>query len=144
MNIVRKYKLSLIKYNSLTEKELVDLNLIFNYVKYCKENEEIINFIYNNLLNLKQVKLLEWSNREFWFKEDKCIMELNSDNCFGINYKLIWYVFETKFNYNLLQIRDLIKFIVINHYKLQNIIPVTVDEFYFSFVEKIYEHNKKN
>src|SRR6478735_12608352 len=131
MNIIRKYKLSLLKYDILTEKELSDLNIIFKEVKYSKENEEGINFIYNNLFNLKQVKLSKYSI--FYFKDDKFIFEHSVNShwiCF--NYELIWLVFEDKFNYNYQEIIQLIKGIMKQVYKLEKIIPAnyTIKECY--------------
>jgi len=125
MNIIRKYKLSLLKYDFLTKKELEDLNIIFKEVKYCKENFELIEFIYNNLLNLKQVKLKDYPNDIFYFKDDKVIFEqyLLNTTLFFVNYYLIWGVFETKFNYNYQEIRNLIKRIVEQSYKMTEITP---------------------
>src|SRR6478735_4871203 len=122
MNIVRRYKLSLLKYDSLTEKELEDLNIILKYFKFTKENFDLINFIYNNLLNLKQVELKEYPDYIMYFKNDKCIFkqDLNSP-WFEVNYDLIWSVFETKLGYN--ETSNLIKGIVEQAYKLQCTTP---------------------
>src|SRR6478735_8242485 len=124
MNIIRKYKLHILKYDSLTKKEVDDLNIIFKFVKYCKENFDLINFIYNNILNLKQVSLKYYSISNFYFKDDKYIFQhdLKSDYLY-INNDLIWVVFKNKFNYNYQEICDLIKRIVEEAYKLRNIIP---------------------
>src|SRR6478735_4947050 len=124
MNIVRRYKLSLLKYDSLTKKELTDLNIIFKSVNYCKENYELINFIYNNFFNLKQVKLEKYPDDIFYFKDDKYIFDQDlKDPWFGVNHKLIWDVFYNKFNYNYEETRDLIKDIVKQVYKLHIVIP---------------------
>src|SRR6478735_812592 len=107
MNIVRRYKLSLLKYDTLTEKELTDLNIIFKEVKYSKENYKLINFIYNNMLNLKQVKLKEYPDYIFYFKDDKCIFEHDLNSYWiSFNDDLIWYIFEIKFNLNYEEIRN--------------------------------------
>src|SRR6478735_7945980 len=124
MNIIRKYKIHLLKYDSLTEKEVEDLNIIFNHIKYCKENYEIIEFIYNNLLNLKLVRLKNYPNYNYWVKDDKIIFEHNlKDPWFGVRQDLIWSVFETKFGYNYHETSDLIKDIVKEAYKFNDVIP---------------------
>src|SRR6478735_4102556 len=99
MNIIRRYKLHILNIEYLTEKELKDLNIIFNEINYCKENYELINFIYNNMLNLKQVELKEYPNYLFYFKDDKCIFCHHLKyNWFYVNDDLIWSVFKNKFN----------------------------------------------
>ena len=145
MNIIRKYKLSLLDIETLTEKELLDLNLIFSYIKYSKENEEVINFVYSNLFNLKIVKLENFPDFLYFFKEDQCIFSYNLiDNFFGIKNDFHEKFF-TQFNYTDLQIQELIKSIIEQKYKLINIIPYKNSFYiYFNNVEKIYkyEYNK--
>lgn len=68
MNIVRKYKIHLLNINCLTKKELNDLNIILKYINYSKENEIIIDFIYNNLLNLKKYTLHKGSDTYIIYK----------------------------------------------------------------------------
>src|SRR6478735_8388399 len=107
MNIVRKYKLHLLNYNTLTDKELSDLNIIFEKVSYCKENEKLINYIYNNLLNLKTVKIKGYSNSIFLFKETECIFEfmINTKTLYYLNtYNLRYYIiylFNKIYNLNI-------------------------------------------
>src|SRR6478735_6430159 len=119
MNIVRKYKLHLLNYNTLTDKELSDLNIIFKKVSYCKENEKLINYIYNNLLNLKTVKIKGYSNSIFLFKETECIFE------FMINTKTLYYL---------------------NIYNLNIIKLCNIPSYYFEKISLIYEneYNKEN
>src|SRR6478735_3168643 len=123
MNIIRKYKLSLLKYDFLTKKELEDLNIIFKEVKYCKENFELIEFIYNNILNLKQVKLKEYPDYIMYFNDkNKNIFQRDLKyKDFYINDELIWSVFENKFNLNYKETRQLIKNIAEQTYKLSEI-----------------------
>jgi len=139
MNIIRKYKLSLLKYDSLTKKEVEDLNIIFKEVKYSKENFELINFIYNNLLNLKQVKLVKYPEYLFYFKDDNCIFKKDLySSWLGVNSDLIWKVFETKFGYNYQEIQKLIKGIVEPVYKLNKITPSSMkDRVIFDLLDKI-------
>jgi len=75
MNIIRLYKLHKTFGNFLTEKELDDLNLIFQYVNYSKENYTQIDFIYNNFFNLKVFKHDLYPNSIFYFKENNVIFE---------------------------------------------------------------------
>src|SRR6478735_403583 len=122
MNIVRRYKIHLINKECLTEKELEDLNIIFNHVKYSKENYELIEFIYNNILNLKQVKIVKYSGYLFYFKDNKCIFQQDLNyNDFYVNDELIWTVFDNEFNYKHSEIKTLIKGIVEQAYKLSEI-----------------------
>lgn len=64
MNIIRKIKLESLGYYT------------------CKDDAEkdLFQFIHDNLLNLKEVELKEYSNYKFWFKDDKCIYDLDIDN----------------------------------------------------------------
>src|SRR6478735_8012153 len=102
MNIIRKIKLNNLGYYHFTEKELSDLNMIFKFVNYSKENYEQIKFIYNNLLNLK----INFKNNEIIF-----IHNLNS-NYFYVNYNLIWLIFENKFRYTDYEINNFIESIL--------------------------------
>jgi len=126
MNIIRRYKIHLINKKCLTETELEDLNMIFNHVKYSKENYEVIDFMYNNFFNLEQVKFKKYPYYLFYFREDndKFIFrqDLNS-SWVGVNDDLIWSVFEDKFGYNYKEIETLIKSIVEQIYKLNSIFP---------------------
>src|SRR6478735_11899487 len=119
MNIVRRYKLSLLKYDFLTEKEIEDLNIIFKEIKYCKENFDLINFIYNNMLNLKLVELKEYPDYIMYFnhKGENIFQHNLKTNIFYVNYKLIWVVFKVYYNYQ--GIRDLVKGIIKQAYKIQ-------------------------
>src|SRR6478735_9095414 len=124
MNIIRKYKIHLLNIEDLTEKKLTDLNIIFKSVNYTKENFEVINFIYNNMFNLKQVKLKEYSNDIFYFKDDKIIFIYHlKDNFFSFNYYLIWRVFQDKFKYSRDKTSGLIKCIIEDAYNLSSIRP---------------------
>jgi|SRR6478735_11775260 len=118
MNIVRRYKLSLLKYNSLTEKELEDLNIIFRYINYSKENYEHIDFIYNNLFNLKEVYYKN-SNYISWFKNDKKMFEY--DLKYGMreyNKNIILYTLVRKYGYSYDIVRNLILDIIKDSYKI--------------------------
>jgi|SRR6478735_1879179 len=76
-NIIRKYKLQLLNYNTLTEKELLDLNIIFEEIKYCKENFEIIEYIYNNFFNLIERKSI--SNDIYYYNNvNDCKLSINT------------------------------------------------------------------
>jgi len=125
MNIIRKYKIHLL-FNCLVDKDLKDLNFIFELLKFRKENYELIDFIYNNYLNLVKVELKEYPNKLFYFKNNKIIFikDLNSEvilyrndliydniyfykileNCYNKNYYLLnviseWYEIEIEKNY---------------------------------------------
>src|SRR6478735_2045338 len=108
MNIIRK-----IKINSLGMYEFND------------SEKELVNFIKENMLNLKQVKLKYYPISNFYFKDDKYIFQHNfKSNDFYVNDELIWEVFKTKFGYNYQEIYNLIKGIVEQAYKLSDIIPI--------------------
>ena len=119
MNIIRKYKLHILNYNTLTEKELTDLNIIFDHVKYSKQNEEVINFIYNNFFNLKQVKAKKCPDIILYFnnKGEHIFQHNLKDNFFSFNYYLIWEYFKKQFKYSQDEISILIKCIIEDAYK---------------------------
>jgi len=149
MNIIRRYKIHLLYKEILTEKEFNDLNIIFKSVNYSKENFELIEFIYYNILNLKQVRLKGFHNFLFYFKDDECIFEQDL-NCtwFGVNNYLIWSVFETKFNYNYQEIGEFIKDIVGKAYKLNEVTPdfETINDLYRveeAYKQQLNEYNTK-
>ena len=121
MNIIRKYKLHKLFKNSLTKKEIKDFNIILKYIKYSKENYEVIEFIYNNFFNLEKVKFKGYPNKIFYFKDGKFIFEFYHEIII-VNNEL-WEIFENKFKYNNYTISYLFKFIIEKAYKL-NIIDV--------------------
>ena len=131
MNIIRKIKL-----NSL------------GYYQFTVEEQELFKFIKRNLLNLKEVQLDKYTNRKFWFKYNKLIMEYNlNHNRFGVNYNLIWLVLEDKFGYSFLESENLIIDIMKNIYKFHKITrPLFNGESKCCEIEKVYknEYNKKN
>ena len=147
MNIIRRYKIHLLKYDALTEKELTDLNTIFKSVKYCKENEEVINFIYNNLLNLKQVKLYNYPDYIMYFNDkNENIFQQSLKSNYLYTKLLIWSVFKDEFGYNGQETRKLIKGIVEQAYKLSGITTDWQFSRFFNIVEEVYkqqnEYNK--
>lgn len=119
MNIIRKYKLHKIFKNSLTKKEIRDLNIILKYLKYSKDNEEQINFLYSHFFNLEKVKFKDYPNF-IYFKEGKFIFEISNEFII-VNNELIWLVFENKFKYdNYYSISYLLNNIIEKAYKLNN------------------------
>ena len=109
MNIIRK-----IKINSLGMYEFND------------SEKELCEFIIYNMLNLKQVELKEYPNYIMYFndKEENIFQHNFKYNNFYVNNELIWSVFETKFDYNYKETSNLIKGIVEQTYKLQDITPI--------------------
>ena len=114
------------------------------YICIDDKEKELFEFIKDNLLNLTEVKLYEFSNEKYWVKENKIIFKRYLESKWiDINYVLIWKIFETKFGYNYDQTRDLIKGVVEEVYKLQNKVPYKSYE--IATIEQIYnEYNKKN
>lgn len=108
-NIVRKIRMSKIGCYNIKESE-----------------KELFEFIDNNLLNLKIKFMIDWHpNYNLYFNSaDENILQHNhmNGNLFVSN-KLIWSVFETKFNYSYKEISDLIANIVEYAYKLKDISP---------------------
>ena len=146
MNIIRLYKLHNIFDNVLTEKEINDLVSIFNYVKYTKENEKLIDFIYNNFLNLEKITLTLYPNNIFYFKNDKLILDHELDsNWIVLNLESEFYKnFGNINNYKYLKIFErLIK----NNYNIKNKHLTFISNNYINYIENIYlqqkyEHNK--
>ena len=93
MNIIRKYKLSKLKYYSLTSKESENLDILFYYIEYCKENYNLIDFIYNNFFDFIKIKLplQHYKKHIFYYKKDyKYYIAYDLNNkyifCFYIKY----------------------------------------------------------
>jgi len=146
MNIIRKYKIHLLNKETLIKKEVDDLNNIFEIVKYSKENYDLIDFIYNNFFNLKELKLKEYSNIIFYLnKDDKFVFEndLNVE-WFFVRDNLIWSILENKFNYKKYEIIDLIKDIFEDIYKIDKIKPIKLTITSPNIIEELYinEYNK--
>ena len=120
MNIIRKYKLYLLKYNTLTKKELNNLNIIFKSIKYSKENFEQINYIYNNLFNLKKVK--SHHNNIFFLKNQNVIFEYYFISRYFYMDSDLWEDFVNKFKYKNDEVNSLIKKLAEEIYKLNNVI----------------------
>jgi len=95
MNIIRKYKLNKLKYYDLNEEESYRLNIIFKNINYNKKDEELIEFIYNNFFDLKEIKLNNFQpndNCKLYFKGSKFILH------YIINNELLW-INEAFFNF---------------------------------------------
>src|SRR6478735_8994070 len=106
MNIIRKYKLHLLNFDCLTEKEFSELNIIFKYINYCCiENYEVIEFIYNNFLNLKQVELKKYKDYKFYGKDDKLIFAQDLNNSEILIDPDLWIIFRKYFSYNIFLLR---------------------------------------
>ena len=95
MNIIRKYKLNKLKYYDLNEEESYRLNIILKNINYNKKDEELIEFIYNNFFDLKEIKLNNFQpndNCKLYFKGSKFILH------YIINNELLW-INEAFFNF---------------------------------------------
>src|SRR6478735_3957092 len=95
MNIIRKYKLNKLKYYDLTDEESYRLNIIFKNINYNKKDEELIEFIYNNFFDLKEIKLNNIQpndNRKLYFKDSKFILD------YIIDIEILW-INETFFKF---------------------------------------------
>src|SRR6478735_11814526 len=83
MNIIRKYKLNKLKYYDLNEEESYRLNIILKNINYNKKDEELIEFIYNNFFDLKEIKLNNFQpndNCKLYFKGSKFILHYIINN----------------------------------------------------------------
>jgi|SRR6478735_7616318 len=114
------------------------------YYQYKDNNEkELFEFIKNNLLTLKKVKLFDEINKIFYFKDDNCIFIHDSKiNNFNLKYK-IWLIFVNNFNCTNKETKEIVSNIAKYHYKLNGI-----ESFGFLSEENIKlcenEYNKKN
>lgn len=127
MNIIRKIKLEKLGY--------------YQYIN--NEEKELFIFVKENLLNLKKVKLKDYSSKIFYFKDNNCIFIYdNKINNFNFKYKF-WLIFINNFNYTNKETKEILKSIVIYHYKLTGI-----DSFGFLNEENLklyeYEYYKEN
>jgi len=144
MNIIRQYKIHLI-FNCLTEKEISDLNTIFKFIEFHKKNYDLIDFIYNNLLNLKEIHLDEYPNHIFWFNEDRVILEYYpKKNYVGVRYN----IFPSESYQKTQENNFLIKKVLMEFYKINDVVVerLFTRDIYFiedSYRFQINEYNKK-
>ena len=77
MNIIRKYKINSLGYESFNVKELLDMNIILKYIPFIKENFHKIQFCYDNFLNLNMIKYISYYCH---IKDDKLIFYYDIKN----------------------------------------------------------------
>src|SRR6478735_3039753 len=113
MNIVRKIKLEQLGY-------------------YVCKNEKEKEFFFD----LKEIKLEEYPNSRFWFKDNKFIFEYETDpfSLFWINDD-IWIALNEK------NIHQNIKEIIKNYFKLEPINPMCRLKIYTRLIEHLYKDN---
>jgi len=127
MNILRKIKL-----NTLGYYEIID------------DEKELITFIKDNLLDLKEIKLNKYQNVRFWFKNDRCIFEYSLyKNKLSINNIDIRFYLLYLFGYDDQGIENLSKCLMKN-YILDEIILDVISGFDIALIEQEYknEYNK--
>jgi len=129
MNILRK-----IKINSL------------GYYKYNNSEKKLLYFIKENMLNLKIVELKNYPDYIMYFndKGENIFQQDLKTPWFGVNYDLIWGIIEKKFNYNYYQTRDLIKDVIEQAYKLNEVRLLTGFFTPILEVEQAYKHSMNN
>jgi len=122
VNIIRRFKIHLLNIEYLAEKELSELNIIFRYINYCKENYELINFIYNHFFNLEKSKIPHPNYNIIWINKDniKIFGENFNDGYLAFNNK-IWHIFINKFHYSFHGVDCLIKNILKDIFNIENI-----------------------
>lgn len=123
MNIVRKIRLSKLDCYQIKESE-----------------KELFDFVETSLLRLKCVRLTEYPEYDMYFNsEGKNIFQHDlKNNYLYINYNLIWLKFETDFGYNYDKIKEIVKNVAEQGYKLKNTIPFEEYPDIFEVVEQSY------
>lgn len=132
------------KENSFISENEIKLEEIFKNLN--NTNLEIIQFIKNNLLGLKIVRLTEYPEYDMYFDNEGSNIfqhDLKTNNL-GVNYELIWKVFKIKFGYNYDKIKELIKSVIEQIYKIKEIEPYRLDYDENLEVEEAYQFLIKN
>jgi GH35 family endo-1,4-beta-xylanase len=78
----------------------------------------------NLTIKLDEVR---YPNKIFWFRDGRWIFDYDKENgFFWVNNSLVWSVFESEFEFNYEQIKELIKGRVEEHFKLKNVTPLKI------------------
>jgi len=123
MNIIRKIKLEQLGY----------------YICQDDTEKKLFEFIKNNLLSLKEVKIGKNSNGIYYFKENEYIMDIHTDSL-NVNYELLWKKLEFDFEFNDFKIRELLKLILKQHFKINVNVILINDEYTISQIYKILKN----
>ena len=108
-------------------------------IKLCYPVEKIFNDIVNSITDIKTDKK-GYSNRIFYFSNDKCIIDYSSKNkYFWCNYDKFWSKFYLNNDFNYQTIQYLLNPMVEEHFKLKEI---TTNSGSNSFCNKVEEHFK--
>lgn len=113
MNITRKMKLNSLGYYNFTESE-----------------QELIDFIKDNLLNLTEVKLQKYPNFIFWFKDNKLIFleysfEENILISINTNFYYFFVLYLYKYRINI-ETYTYIRNVLCNIFKYKNILKLNI------------------
>ena len=86
----------------------------------------------------------EYPNSIFFFnKDNEIIFEYDKNNgYFWCNYKKYWTIFYEKFNYNYNQVKYLTKDMVENHFKINEITPMSIRILNYLQVENHFKINE--
>ncbi|MEJ5105546.1 hypothetical protein [Chryseobacterium sp. MYb328] len=97
--------------------------------------------ILGNELTLK-IDLEKYPNSVFYFKEDKCLLELEnsgSTTYLWCNYFKIWNPISEKFSLEYSEIQQLIKETVEEHFKMRDVTPHRLSGLYRRWVEEHFK-----
>jgi|SRR6478735_2154660 len=122
-NLIRKIKLESLGYYEFNDYE-----------------KSLAKFIKNNLLNLKEVKLLGFIDNIYYFKDDKVIFEFNLEyNCLSLKYDL-WMVLDKRHNLYKYEIETILRNIFKKYYKISNIKDMDYGIPRLHIIEKAYKN----
>jgi len=126
MYIIRKFKLYILGYDTLTDKELIDILFLFDIFEYSKENYEKIDYIYNNFFNLEKII---HEDKSYFMNNKKIVMYDYLNNNYFIKMS-IWNTLNIKYNINKSDIIMIIRKIMNFKYKIE-----------FSNYYQLYDYN---
>jgi|ERR1035437_1388790 hypothetical protein len=108
------------------------------YEKFSREKAAENFFV--GFLNDHKIRMSdEYPGYVFYVKNDEIFIEHNQKNGnLWVSYKQIWSVFETKYGYNYIEIRELITHVVWKHLKLKDVTPANKS----SCVTLVWKHLK--
>ena len=126
MYIIRKFKLYILGYDTLTDKELIDILFLLDIFEYIKGNYEKIDYIYNNFFNLEKII---HEDKSYFMNNKKIVMYDYLNNNYFIKMS-IWNTLNIKYNINKSDIIMIIRKIMNFKYKIE-----------FSNYYQLYDYN---
>jgi len=139
MNIVRKMKLNNLGYYQFTEKESIELNIIFKFVENITENYNEIDYIYNTFLNLKEWNIYtKWHSTFYFNDKQECIFEEDHNHQTTYIKRSLFKKFHI-FGYNYDQTKTLISLLLEAFYNIKHLSIANRMDVLYNLIEETYK-----